>query len=421
MTVAPEALSIEVPAPEASLDDWLSWLETIHPVAIDMGLERVSAVADRLQLKPANRPMILVGGTNGKGSTVAMLSSIYTAAGYQVGAYTSPHIEHFCERIKINQQMVDERDVVQALAFVEAERKPQTLTYFEYTTLAAMRVFMQHDCDIYLFEVGLGGRLDATNLWDADCAILTSIALDHESYLGSDISVIATEKAAIGRSGKALIVGETDPPESLFAYAEEHQLRLQHVVAGETMMLPETAMSGLHQQRNAACAMAAVRELASQLPVNQAVAEHALSRSFLSARFERLTVGSLQVVLDVAHNPAGAYALTATWQHEFPGKQAEVIFAALGDKDLSGITQALAPIAAAWHCIELEVARASSLASLRQAISESQQHCVVHTHPNAAHAWRVASHSASVHGRPLLVAGSFHTIAIMRAVIAGLT
>ncbi|MFK7852669.1 MAG: folylpolyglutamate synthase/dihydrofolate synthase family protein [Granulosicoccus sp.] len=418
MTGATEESRIPVPAESASLDEWLAWLETIHPVSIDMGLERVSEVADRLQLRPLAKPLILVGGTNGKGSTVAMLSAIYTMAGYKVGAYTSPHIDHFCERIRINQVMASERDVVDALAFVEAQRAPQTLTYFEYTTLAAMRVFMRHDCDVYLFEVGLGGRLDATNLWDADCAVLTSIALDHESYLGNDLSVIATEKAAIGRPGNTLIVGETQPPESLFEFAKENNITVEHVGAYEDADLPFTAMSGAHQKRNAACAVAAVAELKQVLPVDQQTLNQALSSASLSARFERIRVGELEVILDVAHNPAGAQALSATWRRELGDQRAETIFAVLLDKDLDGIVSALDPIVASWHCIELDVARANSVKRLADMLIKTGKQRQVLAHQTVGDAWIAARDAALENERAILIAGSFHTIAALRAVIA---
>ncbi len=430
MTVAPETLTIQVPETGASLDEWLVWLETIHPVSIDMGLERVSKVADRLMLRPLTQPLILVGGTNGKGSTVAMLSAIYTLAGYKVGAYTSPHIDHFCERIRIDQQMADEREVVAALAFIESQRAPQTLTYFEYTTLAAMRVFMQQQCDVYLFEVGLGGRLDATNLWDADCAVLTSIALDHESYLGSDLSVIATEKAAIARAGKSLIVGEINPPASLFAYADKHRIQLNHVGGHDVKELPQTAMSGLHQRRNAACALAAVAQLANRLPVSDETLTQALLSSSLSARFERLSVDGVEVILDVAHNPAGAQALAAAWQLEYKELPAQIIFAVLADKDVRGVITALSPIAAGWHCIGLDVARASPVEALKAELAAVlastptkagegaavvQQ--TVHLHNTAEQAWTAACKTARAQGCPVLIAGSFHTIAALRPVI----
>lgn len=398
------------------LQNWLTWLESVHPVSIDMGLERVALVADRLQLRPISTPLILVAGTNGKGSTVAMLSSIYSEAGYRVGAYTSPHIIHFCERICVNGKPVSEDEVVQALAFVEQGRSPQTLTYFEYTTLAAMHVFSMRQCDVILLEVGLGGRMDATNIWDANCAIVTSIALDHQEYLGSDINVIATEKAAIGRRGKPLILGERTPPASLLAFAEDEGFVVRHVGALPDENLPETALPGSHQRRNAACAMSAVESLSSLLPVSRETIDIALKQSFLSARFEQTIVDDVSVVMDVAHNPASAAALRDAWLSQYPATSCDMIFAVMGDKDIAGIVRELCPIVSHWHFIELPVARAASLAQLTEALECCQVATSVKVYEDAALAWASASQMALAQNRPVLIAGSFHTIAAMQSV-----
>ncbi|MGQ7843555.1 bifunctional folylpolyglutamate synthase/dihydrofolate synthase [Granulosicoccus sp. 3-233] len=406
----------DVPGTAAPLAQWLSWLETIHPVAIDMGLDRVSRVADRLQLRPVDCPVVLVGGTNGKGSTVAMLSAIYGAAGYRVGAYTSPHIDDFRERIRINGEMASARDVVDALAFVEAGRPPETLTYFEYTTLAAMQIFRQAQCDVCLLEVGLGGRLDATNLWDADCAVVTSIALDHEEFLGSDISVIATEKAAIGRTGRTLVVGEPDPPASLSSFANREGIRLEQVGDLPSSALPLTNLQGEHQRRNAACAAAVVTQLDERLPVSAETLRTALLKVGIPARFEQGHCDGVSVVMDVAHNPAGAEALCRTWQQVFAGQRAEVVFAALADKDLAGIVAALEPVVAHWHCVQLDVARAMPLEQLAQSVQEASEH-PLSQHASVADAWQTASAAARKNGTAVLVAGSFHTIASVHEVL----
>ncbi len=406
----------EVPSTAAPLDEWLAWLETIHPVAIDMGLERVSQVADRLQLRPISCPLVLVGGTNGKGSTVAMLSAIYRAAGFRVGAYTSPHINDFRERIRIDGEMASERDVVDALAFVEAGRAPETLTYFEYTTLAAMRVFTQARCDVCLLEVGLGGRLDATNLWDADCSVVTSIALDHEDYLGSDISVIATEKAAIGRSGRTLVVGEPDPPASLSAFATAEGIQLKHVGRLAADSLPVTNLQGAHQRRNAACAVKVVDTLQARLPVATEAMRAALLTIGIPARFEQLEHDGVTVIMDVAHNPAGAEALCRTWQQVFAGRRAEVIFAALADKDIEGIVTALEPLVAHWHCLQLDGGRAMSLEQLAKTVQGVSKQALSQ-YDKAAEAWQAASAAARKGGGLVLVAGSFHTIANLHEVL----
>ena len=406
----------DVPDTSAPLASWLVWLETIHPVSIDMGLDRVGRVADRLSLRPANCPLVLVGGTNGKGSTVAMLAAIYRAAGYRVGAYTSPHINDFRERIRINGEMADEREVVEALAFVEAGRTPDTLTYFEYTTLAAMHVFNRAQCDVCLLEVGLGGRLDATNLWDADCSVVTSIALDHEDYLGSDIRVIATEKAAIGRSGKSLVVGDIEPPASLFTYAADAGMQVNHVGKLPLEQLPVTNLQGDHQRRNAACAAAVVETLLDRLPVSQDVLKAALLTIGMTARFEQIERHGLTVILDVAHNPAGAAMVCHTWQQVFGTRRAQIVFAALADKDLKGIVTALDPVAAHWHCLQLDGARAMPLEDLVTLVqSVSQQ--AVDRYDSAAEAWQAASSAASDATGLVLVAGSFHTIASLHEVL----
>lgn len=405
----------EAPDTTAPLSSWLAWLETIHPVAIDMGLDRVSLVADRLGLRPVGQPLILVGGTNGKGSTVAMLSAIYTAAGYRVGTYTSPHISDFRERIRVNGEMAAAGDIVEALAYVEAQRAPQTLTYFEYTTLAAMRVFLQKQCDVYVLEVGLGGRLDATNLWDADCSVVTSIALDHEEYLGSDLSVIATEKAAIGRCDKVLVVGQPEPPESLFTYTVEQGIRVVYVGGLSPETLPATSLTGAHQRRNAGCAVAVVENLQSVLPVGKDTVEQALMNLQVTARFERITSDGVNAVLDVAHNPAGAAALCHTWREQFGDAQAQVVFSALADKDLAGIISALDPVVAGWHCFELNVSRATPLDTLSNALRQASNK-PVEPHDSAELAWQ-AAHTAAAGSHPVLVAGSFHTVAEIHEVI----
>lgn len=410
------ALSTTSPGADESLEGWLAWLETVHPLNIDMGLDRVASVADRLQLRPAGMPLILVAGTNGKGSTVGMLSAIYTEAGFRVGAYTSPHVSDFCERICVNGEMVDEKEVVDALFFVEQGRRPETLTYFEYTTLAAMQVFSQRQCDIVVLEAGLGGRLDATNLWDADCAIVTSIALDHQEYLGSDINVIATEKAAIGRRGKPMIIGESNPPDTLLPFSEQKGFEVVDVGALPVSELPEPAMSGVHQRRNAGCAVAAVGALQSTLPVEESSIRSGLQNAFIPARFERSRVGGVSVVMDVAHNPAGARALREVWEHEYPDVQCELIFASLADKDISGLVAELSPLAASWHCIELESARAASVVQLRSSILEHTPSSIVLTYENPEDAWHHARKRGISQQRPVLVAGSFYTIGLIRQV-----
>ena len=429
-----------------SLESWLDWLETIHPTTIDMTLERVARVAARLQLGSVEIPLITVAGTNGKGSTVAMLSAIYTANGYNVGSYTSPHIVDFRERIRINGEMVDGSVIVQAFHAIEDFREPDTLTFFEYTTLAAMQVFIDAAVDVIVLEVGLGGRLDATNLWDTDCAILTSIALDHESYLGSDRSVIATEKAAIGRPGKPFVLGELDPPDSFWAYAKEHNLTVENIGSKPVTALPLTSLPGDHQRRNAGCAVTAVKLMSKQLPVDAAKVDSALMRIQIDGRFSRHQVNGITVITDVAHNPAGASTLVDTWYTEMGDQTAHMVFAALGDKDIAGVATALAPIVAHWHCAALDDARAMQAGAMQAIVEQSLveqslvENCLtdpaltspartdsaftdsalgaqatpVTAYASTADALDAAMLAAGSDNKPVLVCGSFYTIAAIQ-------
>lgn len=405
---------MSVPSPGDNLSQWLSWLEHLHPTEIEMGLQRVGNVADRMGLRPCSMPLILVGGTNGKGSTVALLAEIYQHAGFRVGAYTSPHIEVFNERMCVNTQMLSDQTIVDALHKVEQAREPESLTYFEYTTLAAMVAFTDLQCDVVVMEVGLGGRLDATNLWDADCAIITSIALDHQDYLGDTVEAIAAEKVAIGRPGTALVVGEASPPANLFEIADAGNMK---VIQINDDQLPQSALPGRHQQRNAACALTAIAELQERLPVSAASVEFGLAHVHLAGRFEQINIGSQPVVLDVAHNPAAAVTVCDALLQHYPGHQVFAVFSALVDKDIAGIVSALAPAVSGWYCAELPAPRATPLPSLIEQVSQSQSGPVegfasIDDALNAA--MRAAQTSANDAPCVILVAGSFYTLAQMR-------
>lgn len=408
---------MSAPSPSGSLDSWLAWLEHLHPSEIDMGLQRVGCVADRLRVRPASMPVILVGGTNGKGSTVALLAEIYTHAGYNVGAYTSPHIDVFNERMQINGKLLDDQSIVHALHTIESEREPESLTYFEYTTLASMVAFERAGCDVVILEVGLGGRLDATNLWDCDCAILTSIALDHQDYLGDTIEAIAAEKVAIGRPGKPLIIGEPNPPSNLLEIAQEKQMT---VIRIDESALPQSALAGVHQQRNAACALEAVSALQPRLPVKSVSIEAALASVHVDGRFERVTVGGQSVVLDVAHNPAAAITVRDALLDLYPEHRVLAVFSALNDKDIAGIVTALAPAISGWYCASLAVPRATSLDSLLAQVKQYGD-APAQGFDDVISAWQAAFNealSAQSQGQPtvVLIAGSFYTLAQMRSI-----
>ncbi len=406
-----------VPKPDDSLDAWLEWLELLHPTEIEMGLQRVGAVADRLNLRPSPVPLILVGGTNGKGSTVALLSEIYTHAGCKVGAYTSPHIDVFNERMRVNGEMLDDQSIVNGLHQIESYRLPETLTYFEYTTLAAMIAFKAAGCDLVVMEVGLGGRLDATNLWDCDCAIITSIALDHQDYLGDTLDAIAREKVAIGRKDTPLIVGDLNPPTAIQEVATKTGMRLQQINLNK---LPVSNLKGDHQRRNAACALMAVDALQHQFTVNASSIEAGLKAVAVSGRFEKVVIDGQLAILDVAHNPAAAETVKDALAKHYPDYRVYAIFSALKDKDLVGIVSALAPAVSSWYCAELSVPRATPL----DAIINTIEHCQsapVKACASVLEAWSAAvadiQKHASTHAEQrslVLVAGSFSTLSELR-------
>lgn len=408
---------MQSPSPKASLDDWLAWLEELHPVEIDLGLDRVSEVALRLNLTPASMPVILVGGTNGKGSTVKLLTNAYQFAGHKTGTYTSPHIERFNERMSINGVDASDEQIVAALYEVEQGRGHTTLTYFEYTTLASMLLFREQRCDVVILEVGLGGRLDATNLWDADCAIITSIALDHQAYLGDTRDGVAREKVAIGRSQKPLIVGEPDPPSIMKELAAEASMNWIQIPE-----FPELSvkLAGVHQRRNAACAVEAIKQLRTKLPVPTAAIAQALSSDALPGRFQLLTADGVLNLLDVAHNPAAAVALAATISEVFPTAQVQLIFGVMADKDVEGVVSALQPIATNWFSTALPQPRSLSSDVLAAKIKEVDPHAQVTICNDISEAWqgamaRARRYDANDSVRSLVVVvGSFFMLSALQ-------
>ena len=364
-----------IPTSNSSLNDWLSYLEQLHSQEIDLGLERIKQVAARLDTV-WDGIKILVGGTNGKGSTCAMLESIYLAAGYRVGLYTSPHLIHFNERIRLNGLQATDEQIVEQLARIEEVRGDISLSYFEYTTLAAILLFKESNTQVAIFEVGLGGRLDAVNIIDADCSIITSIAIDHVSYLGDSRDKIAWEKAHIYRKDKPAICADPEPPQTLIDYAAEIgadlQLfgrdfnfngdQLQWNFIGKTQRknaLAYPSLRGANQLINAAAALAAIDALKMAVPVPNQSVRQGLLQVDLPGRFQILP-GQPTTVLDVAHNPHAAAVL----QHNlhamsyFPYTTA--VFAMLNDKDADEVIKSLAKSIDYWYCATLTGARGVS-------------------------------------------------------------
>jgi dihydrofolate synthase / folylpolyglutamate synthase len=405
-----------------TLDAWLAHCERLHPKSIDMTLARTLAVRDALGLR-FECPVITVAGTNGKGSTCAMLESILLAAGYRVGLYIKPHLVHFEERCRIGGRPVN---AIELLPHFEAARGKPTLTYFEFTTLAILRCLASAPLDVVILEVGLGGRLDAVNAIDTDCAVITSIDLDHTEYLGPDRESIGREKAHVMRAGKPAIVSDPMPPASIEAHARavgadlwlagrdfNHSGdRQQWAWAGRGKRLhglAYPALRGANQLINAAGVLAALQALYERLSVPAQAVRQGLATVELPGRFQ-IVPGQPTLVLDVAHNPHSVAALALNLDAMGFYPRTHAVFGAMHDKDLDGVVQRLAALVDAWYCTDLPLPRAASAQALAEhvrAALPSQQR--VTTHPNPSAALSAALGAADPADR-ILVFGSFLTV-----------
>jgi dihydrofolate synthase / folylpolyglutamate synthase len=407
-----------------TLQDWLAHCERLHPKTIDMTLERTLAVRDQLGLR-FDCPVITVAGTNGKGSTCAMLESITLAAGYRVGLYIKPHLVHFEERCRVNGASVAADELLPHFEAVEAARGDTTLTYFEFTTLVIMRYLSRQPLDVVILEVGLGGRLDAVNAIDTDCAIVTSIDLDHTEYLGPDRESIGCEKAHIMRKGKPAIVSDPMPPASIAAHGNTIGAdlwlvgrdfnhggdRQQWNWAGRGKRMNGLAypsLRGVNQLVNAAGVLAALEALRERLPVSAQAIRQGLATVELPGRFQ-IVPGQPTLVLDVAHNPHSVAALAANLDAMGFFPRTHAVFGAMHDKDLEGVVQRLAPIVEHWYCTDLPVPRAASAEVLGKIVRHVQAKADISTHASPSHALAAALGRADPADR-ILVFGSFLTV-----------
>lgn len=391
-----------------------------------MTLERVAAVRDRLGLR-FSVPVISVAGTNGKGSSCAMLEAIALAAGYRVGLYSKPHLVHFEERCRIDGRMIDAEALLPHFEAVEAARQGATLTYFEFTTLAILRALSQAPLDVVILEVGLGGRLDAVNAVDADCALITSIALDHTDYLGSDRESIGREKAGILRAGRPAVVSDPQPPQSVLDVAAALGVDLR--VAGRDFSqagdrqqwqwkgrerrfhgLAYPALRGANQLLNAAGVLAVFEAMHTQLPISAQAVRQGLALVDLPGRFQ-IVPGQPVLVLDVAHNPQSVAALALNLDQMGFYPRTHAVFGAMQDKDLAGALAHIAPLVDSWHLAALPTPRAAEPEALRALVEAAAQGRTVsvHTHADPATALAAALGAADPADR-IVVFGSFYTV-----------
>ena len=421
------------------LNDWLAHLESLHPKGqggIELGLDRVARVKAALG-QSQHCPVIVVGGTNGKGSTCAYLEAIYRQAGYRTGCYTSPHLLVYNERVRLDGALVDDNVLSRAFARVEAARQAAgsvALTYFEFGTLAAWEVFAEHSVEVAILEVGLGGRLDAVNVYDADCAIVTGIALDHTDWLGTTREAIGFEKAGIYRSGRPALCADPEPPASLCDHAAAigadlrligRDFSLRPTDSGWAFVrggksepptlenLPLPALRGACQLRNAAAVLAAIETLQERLPVSQAAMAHGLRAVRLPGRYQR--VGERpEVILDVAHNPEAIAGLARNLD-EMPvsGKTLAVV-GMLADKDIAGALAALAGKIDHWLVAGLDVPRGAPAARVASVVADLGGRVEQFDSPEAAFACAVGL--AGENDR-IAAFGSFYTVAAVLRVL----
>jgi len=422
--------------PIKTLSDWLATAESTHSKSIELGLERVRVVKDRLGIH-LDCPIIIVGGTNGKGSTCAMLQAIWEAAGYRIGLYTSPHFHRFNERIQVTGQIITDAVLVEHFEQVDRARGEIRLTYFEFTTLVIMSILANTRLDAVILEVGLGGRLDAVNIFDAHIAIVTNVSIEHTDYLGTTLEKIAYEKAGIYRSNRTAIYGEVDPPQSLLQYASDIQANLKvlkrdydYAITGNQwcyqgkqlrlQALDFPVLYGKNQIQNAANALTAIEAMMEYLPVNESAIRAGLAKVRLHGRFE-IIGDNPKIILDVGHNPHAIAALAKNLQYlrEESGESSKVhaIFGTMADKDIRAMLSIMKDYADHWYFVDLPTGRAAKASQIEEILRHidpkpgNMNHNVA-VFPKVSDALRVARSHAQKNDT-IIAFGSFWVIARM--------
>jgi dihydrofolate synthase/folylpolyglutamate synthase len=417
---------VQHPGRHSSLAQWLAWLETLHPKKIDLSLNRIRTILEVLELDVPPFRVITVGGTNGKGSCVAYLSEVYARARYRTGAFTSPHLITFNERIAVNGINARDQELVDAFVAMDEARDAVTLSYFEASAVAALVHFARENVDLAVLEVGMGGRLDAVNAVAADAALIVSVGLDHEEWLGSDRESIGFEKAGIMRPGRPVVIADPDPPRSLAAAALDIGADALFIgrdfdvarLDGELLVrcrgggerrIPVPRFGGKEQWRNAAACVQLIECLASVAPVTQAALRDGIAAAAPRGRAQRHMVDGVEWIFDVAHNPAAAQCLAATLAAGEPDGQTWAVFGALRDKDVRGVLTELAGIVDVWHLVSLDGERGASAAEISAAVQQGGGSAAVAGFHDVAAAC-AATRAQAVPGDRVVVFGSFHVV-----------
>lgn len=414
-------------APETTrtLPEWLARIESVHPRDIELGLERVHAVLEAMDLRQPSFTAITVAGTNGKGSTVAMIETCLREAGYRVGAYTSPHLIRYNERVRIDGRDATDEQLCAAFERIERKRGSVALTYFEFGTVAAFEMFRARDVEIAVLEVGMGGRLDAVNAIDADVAVVTSIGIDHTAWLGTDRESIGREKAGIFRAGRPAICGDPQPPASIAASAERVGARLLQLNRdffaepadngwvwrfGTNVRtgLPFPALRGDYQLRNAACALTALAAISDRFPLSQAQLRAGLMHAIVPGRLQVLPGQPLRV-FDVAHNPDAALALAATLKRQFVRGITHAVFGMLKDKDIAGTVRAMQDVVNRWYVATLPTRRAATAEEILGILTSVGVNGPARPYVDIRAAYAAARRAAGKDDR-ILVFGSFYAV-----------
>ncbi|NKC14992.1 MAG: bifunctional tetrahydrofolate synthase/dihydrofolate synthase [Gammaproteobacteria bacterium] len=412
------------------LQEWLDWQESQFPSPMNLGLERVRAVVECMQWPPRRFPLVVVAGTNGKGSCVAFLQSAFVAAGYKVGTYTSPHLLRYNERIRIDGVPLDDATIMQSFARLDERRSDTTMTYFEFGTLAAMDQFIAQDCDVAVMEIGIGGRLDAVNVFDADIALITTIDIDHRQWLGDDREAIGREKAGILRLDRPAVVAERNPPrsvrrragqlyaplhvlgESFERYDNGHVWTWSH---GSTVWetLPQPALKGDFQKDNAAGAFMVLHLLAPSHPVSREAVDRALQYPDLEGRFQQVSAAP-RIIVDVAHNAQATRTLADNLRGDtVPRGRTLAVAALLADKDLAAALEPLLGLIDEWHISGLDGPRGDDGTGVRTVLSGFGV-TALSCHQNVLAAMESARARAASNDT-IVVFGSFHTVSSVLA------
>lgn len=404
-----------IPQATSSLAVWLDYLANIHTSAIDLGLDRVQAVAQKANLTKPAPTVITVAGTNGKGSACAIMEAILLDAGYRVGVYSSPHLIRYNERVRINGLELSDEKHAQSFSFIEEQRGEISLSLFEFGTLAALRLFQTEKVDVVLLEVGLGGRLDATNVVEHDVSVITSLAIDHVDWLGDDINVIGYEKAGIYRSGKPAICGQPKPPATVAAHADDigaqlHQVGIQfsYELVSDTTWNWRSGRFELTQLPvpslplpNAATALMALG--CAELDLSDVNIVNGLKNVTLAGRMQKIS-DAPTIILDVAHNPHSAQYLADQLQQRYAQRTIHMVVGMLHDKDVESTLKQLQPISSAWYPASLSGPRAAKAEELCRHL---EQYVGQFTNPVSAFE---AAMAQAKENDVIVVVGSFHTV-----------